>query len=290
MAFLLWFHVATEREFTIDVDYDISYEGIREGLILAQPPPQETTITCRGSGKNLLPLIFSERNWVIDLSAFDAGLVEIELDSRNAPTYDATGVEIVGTAGSPTLQLRLDRKIDKTVPVSATFIYEPRDGYLRVGYEVLQPDSVALTGPESTLEGIDEVLTRPRTFSNIARPIDTEIELDPITAYNVSSNTETCQLQADVQSYEERVFPAIPIADAATPATTVRTLHPPVISIIVGGAHDLLESLRVDQISVEIDSSNIDSFPALCGVTVQIPPGFRLVRSDPDSVLVSIPE
>jgi hypothetical protein len=290
MAFLLWFHVATEREFTIDLEYALEYDGIRDDLTLAQPPPVEATISCRGSGKNLLPLIFSDRIWTINLSAYDAGLVEIDLDARNAPTYDATGIEIVGTADPSRLQLRLDPLSQKTVPIITAIIYEPRNGFLRVGAEELEPDSVILSGPESALAGVREARTRSRTFSSITRPVDTEVELEPMTVYGVTRNVENCRLRADIQPYEERVFPSIPLIDNSFSENAIPRFHPPVVSVVVGGARDLLSTLAANEISITVDSSNVDSLPAYCDLVISVPSGFDLIRSDPDSILMAIPQ
>jgi len=286
MAFLLWFHVATEKEYEINLRYGLAYEGLAEDLIMTSPPPEEVVVRGRGSGKNLLPIIFSQRSWPVDMSSFSDGVAEIELKSQDVPDAGAEGIEFLAIVPETRLQVDLDRKEQKTVPIIADFVYEPREGYLRVSPESFNPDSVRLTGPASTLAGIKDVHTRPRTFSNLSGPIDTEVELEPLTAYNVTRNINECRLHADVQPYEEKAFTSIPVNTSRRNDDNPLELDPDSATVIVGGGRNMLLILNGAQIEVFLDTAKLDTLPARLALIAHVPAGFRAVRVQPDSVLV----
>jgi len=286
MAFLLWFHVATEKEYEIDLRYSLAYEGLADNLIMASPPPEEVVVRGRGSGKNLLPIIFSHRSWPVDLSSFSDGVAEIQLESQDVPDAGTEGIEFLAMVPETRLQVDLDRKEQKTVPIIANFVYEPREGYLRVGPESFSPDSVRLTGPASTLANIKDVHTRPRTFSNLSGPVDTDVELEPLTAYNVTRNIDECRLHADIQPYEEKIFTGIPVSASRRADRKRLEFDPDSVAVTVGGGRNMLLTINNAQIDVFLDTAKLDTLPARLGLITQVPSGFRAVRVQPDSVLV----
>ncbi len=286
MAFLLWFHVATEKEYEVDVRYWLVYDRLTDDLIMASPPPGEVSVRCRGSGKNLLPLLFKERVWHIDLSSYAAGLVEIQPDPQDAPHYNVEGVEFSAIVRQSRIQFDLDRKIQKTVPIAPSFVYQTHEGYLRVGPEAIRPDSVILTGPASTLKDMTQVQTRARTFTNLSGPVDTKVELEPLRVYHVSRDIDECHLFADVQPYAEMTFPRMAVSSSPRSDGDKLQVEPDSVSVLIGGGRQALAALDGTRIQVYLDTAAIDTVPALLGLFVQVPPGFRTVNVQPDSVLV----
>ncbi len=289
MAFLLWFHVATEKVYDVDVRYRLRYTGLADNLILAAPPPDEVAVVCRGSGKNLLPLLFKERDWPIDLSAYGEGLAEITLDARDAPRYDAGEVVFSGIAHEALLQLHIAERQQKTVPVVTANVYQTREGYVRAGPEIISPDSVVLSGPSIVLENINRVLPRPHTFSGLDGPVDTRIDIIPLAGYNVTSSAEDCRVVADVQPYATRTFEFIPVNLIGRSDDSTIQVNPETVSVTVGGAKRLLGKLKPENIRVHLDNTAIDSLPVRLPLIVNVPDEFRAVRVQPASVLIESP-
>ena len=63
MALLLWFHVATNREYDTIIDYTLDYVNLPDSLILAARPAQSIQATAQGSGKLLLRFWWQNRHW-----------------------------------------------------------------------------------------------------------------------------------------------------------------------------------------------------------------------------------
>jgi len=286
MAFLLWFHVVTEREYEVDVRYNLVYEGLADDLILASPPPRDVTVRCRASGKNLLPLLFKERVWHIDLSSYEEGLTEIHPRPQDAPRYDVEEVEFSAIVRQSQIKLYLDRKEEKTVPIISSFFYQTDDGYVRVGPEVLSPDSVFLSGPASVLKNINQVNARRRTFADLTGPVDAKVELEPVTGYQVSRNIDECRLFADVQPYAEKTFTGVPVSTSWRSDGDKLQIEPDSVSVLIGGGRNALNILDSTAVGVYLDTTVIDTVPTLLGLLVEISPGFRTVGVEPDSVLV----
>ena len=294
MAFLLWFHVATEKEHEVNVRYRPIYEGLADSLILGTPPREEIVVRCRGTGKNLLPLLFRDRLWPIDLTDSTQGLAQIELFAYNAPRTDLEGVEFLFIVGLPRLWLDIDRIQHKTVPIVPAFVYEPREGYLRIGPEVIDPDSVVVTGPARVVRDILRIQSRPRTFSDLANPIDTKVELAPLTTFNITRNIDECRLYADVQEYAQKTFAGVPVPAFLNETGDTLHIEPKVVSVLIGGGRQALANLdstliRVYLDSTLIDTTVIDTLLTLVRLSASIPPEVRLLGIEPDSVIIRRP-
>ncbi len=290
MAFLLWFHVATEKEHEVDVRYRLIYESLADSLILATPPPDNIVVRCRGTGKNLLTLLFKERVWPINLTDSTPGPAWIELFAHNTPRLNIANVQFLFIAGLSSFQLDIDRLQRKTVPVVSTSTYEPRQGYLRVGPEVLSPDSAVVTGPSRVVKDIARVQARPRTFSDLTGPVDAKIKLAPFTMFNVTLNTDECRLFADVQQYGEKTIPGVPV-QLPRRGRNMLSAEPRTVTVKIGGGVRVLGAADTTLVTVfpdsaALDALTFDSRPRPVGLFVDIPPEFNLIDIQPDTVHV----
>ena len=289
MALLLWLHVATERTYEIELNYRFELTGLAGDLVLASPPPGDLTVRCRGSGKRLLLLIFRELVWPVNLAPYTRGTAEIQLSVQDAPTADKEDVQFLSLVRNGQIRLEIDRYRQKTVPILLTFTYETREGFVRAGPEVLSPDSVALSGPAGALKTITAVRARPRTFSNLTGPVDATVELERPTAYNVIAGASQCRLYADVQPYAEKTFENIPVDLPRTESGDRLAVDPISVSITVGGGQRALGALISPQVQAGLETAKLNDLPSPCKVAVRLPSGFRVVRVQPDSVLVRLP-
>jgi len=291
MAFLLWFHVATEKEHEVDLRYHLAYEGLADDLILAVPPPEDVMVRCRGTGKRLLTLLFDERLWPVNLADSTPGPVKIELTAHDVPQSEIARVEFLYVVGQPPFWLDIDRLQHKTVPITSTFIYQMQEGYIRVGPETLDPDSVVVTGPARAIKDITNVQTRPRTFADLTEPVDAKTKLAPPTMYNVTINTDECRLYADVQQYDETTLEQVPIYVPRRRNRPLATM-PDKVTVKIGGGERALRNLdstlvRVFVDSLMINTMVIDTLPRPVALYVDLPPEYNLIDVQPDTVFIS---
>jgi len=293
MAFLLWFHVATEREYEVDIRYQLEYENLADDLVLATPPPKNATVRCVGSGKNIIPIIFRDRAWTIDLSREQEGQRKISLLARNAPNFDIQGLDFSFVSRGGEIVLDVDRLAQKAVPINAVVTFEPKAGYIRVGQVEIVPDTVLLTGPASAVAGISSVETRSTTFDNLTGHVDDEIELAPMNIFNVNRDFDKCRIYADVQPLAEKTFVGIPIRANGFTESDSLLIDPANVTVTLGGGRRVLEELDTTLIQVHLDSLMTDTLVSDTGssfvrVFVEVPPVVRDVSVSPDSVFVRL--
>ncbi len=293
MAFLLWFHVATEREYEVDIRYHLEYENLHDSLILATPPPEYATVRCVGSGKNIIPLLFRDRVWTIDLSREQEGQRTRAILAKEAPSFDIQGLDMSFVKQGGDLSLDIDRKGQRKVPVIPQVTLKPRPGYVRVGPLKIVPDSVVLEGPATVLAGITSVRTRPTSFEDLTGQVDNEVELAPLNIYNVTRNVDQCRIYADIQPYGEKVFTGIPIQASGFNGQNELIIQPDTVTVTLGGGRRILEELDSTLIQVYLDSLMTDTLVSDTGMStvqvfVEVPTVIQHVTVSPDSVLVGL--
>jgi hypothetical protein len=195
-------------------------------------------------------------------------------------------VEFSAIVRQSRIELYLDRKAEKAVPIVSSLFYQTDNRYVRVGPEILSPDSALLSGPASVLKNINRVKVRNRTFADLTGPVDKDMELEEVTGYNVSRNIDKCHIFADVQPYAQKSFTGKPVFTSRRSDGDQLTIEPDSVSVLIGGGRTALDLLDSTEVSVYLDTTALDSVPAWLGLVAEIPRGFRTVKFEPDSVLV----
>lgn len=97
LALALWFHLTTEQQFHKQLNVDIEYIGVPDGMTLAKDSQKSAMVELTADGKRLFKILyFEELKLVIDLSDFtSAGAYSIEFNEEHLVIPSGhNGVEI----------------------------------------------------------------------------------------------------------------------------------------------------------------------------------------------------
>lgn len=71
LAFALWFHITTQRQYQRDFTLDIRYLNVPQSLVLTEDSQKTAVVRIRGEGKDLIRAIyFDHLELRVDLSRF----------------------------------------------------------------------------------------------------------------------------------------------------------------------------------------------------------------------------
>lgn len=156
LALLVYLNVYTDRTTTLTVSFPIQLNDIGDTLSLSGPVPAAVQAELRGTGKQLIRVRLSEPMLKISLAGVGRGRFERAVSAADLPVTAADGVEIERVIGPRMLQLQLDRKISRRVPVA------PRvEGALaeNQSFKVTAlPDHMVVRGPEAVVSALDSVV------------------------------------------------------------------------------------------------------------------------------------
>ncbi|HSL84508.1 MAG TPA: CdaR family protein [Thermoanaerobaculia bacterium] len=171
-----------ERQSERVVEASITYDTAEEMTVL--DPVRQIDVRVRGGTQRVRTLNPAMVNVLVELDQTRPGGTPVQLTPENV--YVPEGFEVVSLDPN-TLNLTLDRLITKRLPVEVDLAGEPAAG-ATVGTPVAIPPAVSLRGPETRLENVRLVRTRPvsltrraQTFEEMASvlPPDPLVSVEP---------------------------------------------------------------------------------------------------------------
>ncbi len=281
VAFLLWFHIATEGDaFERVLDVPLQVTGVPEGMVVSQEVPSRALVRFRGQGKRLMTLPWREARVEVDASGIRARDSRV-LDAGDVRYDEGPDLQAVEVVRPQTVTIELDRLADREVPVEVLVTVEPAPGHTLVGVVSAVPGSVRVQGPSAAVRGLERVPTDSLTLARVRGGVQHEVPLRRPDIHNLQLTPLTVTVVAEVQQLGERTFQEVPVRIRG-PQEGRYLAQPRTATVTVSGGVRLLETLTRDQVLLILD---VGSEPP-DGLTpieprVELPPGLTLLRLDP---------
>jgi YbbR domain-containing protein len=195
-ALVLWIFVMGERRHEVSHIIPVTYKGVPEGLIIANQVPGSVEVVVSGPRALLSHLSASEMAIAVDLAGAEAGVTSFKRLEESLRLPSGLAVLRISPAY---VDVKLERVREKQVPVRLVLSGEPAAGY-RVRRVRVIPSRVTLSGAESELRAVSEVLTegvdlagvresfvqtvalshsRPFTMLKDQRSVEVQVAIDP---------------------------------------------------------------------------------------------------------------
>ena len=202
-AVVLWFFVMGESRMEVTHVVPLEYESLPEGLMIANEVPTIVSLMISGPRAlqgNLSPADISLRVDLKDLSAGMTSFKRLE-ESLNIPK----GLKI--TRISPSyVDVKLERVRDRDVPVRVVLTGDPAVGFI-VMMSRATPNKVTVSGAESELKGVSEVVTEGIDLTNVQESFSQTVAISYIGNYTDLKEAKTVEVQVVLQPDPDYVPP-----------------------------------------------------------------------------------
>jgi YbbR domain-containing protein len=190
-AVVLWFFVMGESRMEVNHIVPLEYENLPEGLMIANEVP--TSVAIRISGPRALQVNLSpgDISLGVDLESLSAGVTSFKRleENLNIPS----GLKI--TRISPSyVDVKLENVRDRDVPVRVVLTGEPAQGFLVKSTKV-EPRKVAVSGAESELKGVSEVVTEGIDLTNVQESFSQTVAISYVGNYTDLKEIKTVDVQ-----------------------------------------------------------------------------------------------
>jgi YbbR domain-containing protein len=290
MALLLWFHVATEKVYEYTKSLPVEMSNVPEGLVLAREVPKEVQVKIQGKGKELLKLLLMEKRILrIDIGDFRAGENNYDFKSEEIPMPEDLYLRVEEIESPKSIRINLDRLIEKKVPIRSRITIVPEEGYIASSEVSLQPQEVTISGPRGFLRNITSIETEERVLENVTEVVSDRIVLIPPEGHNVKLSFNDVNFSAGVQKAVGKEITGVPVEIVNLARGRKVEVRPESISVVVFGGEEVVNQLTKDQIKVMADCGNAKrNEEAKLRPQVKLPPLVSLIRTEPDSLVVTI--
>jgi len=194
-AVVLWFFVMGESRMEVTHIAPLEYINLPEGLMIASEVPTSVSIMISGPRALQVNLSPSDISLGVDLKGLSAGVTSFKRleESLNIPT----GLKI--TRISPSyVDVKLERVRDRDVPVRVILVGEPAPGFIIKSSKAL-PEKVTVSGAESELKGISEVVTEGIDVTHVQESFSQIVAISYIGNYTELKGTKTVEAQVVLQ-------------------------------------------------------------------------------------------
>jgi YbbR domain-containing protein len=202
-AVVLWFFVMGESRMEVTHVVPLEYENLSEELMIANEVP--TSVSIRISGPRALQVNLSpdDISLSVDLEKLPAGVTSFKRleESLNIPS----GLKI--TRISPSyVDVKLERIRDRDVPVRVILTGEPELGFMVKSFKTV-PKKVTVSGAESELKGVSEVVTEGIDLTNVQESFSQTVAISYIGNYTDLKGARTVEVQVVMQPDPDYVPP-----------------------------------------------------------------------------------
>lgn len=248
LAVGVWFYVRGEDRPLQIFSVPIELQNIPDDLAIGGDVMESVSVRVRAP-EIVLRNLSSERFLArVDLSGLGPGdqLVRIRPEAMRIPP----GIEIVRI--TPELvPLRIERKVDRVLPVKPRFAGDPAPGYV-VDETRVEPSHVRVEGPESVVRQAREVLTDVLRVTGRDKPIEAEVGLTPDRSGLVVADESQAVVYVDIhERYVTRVIDDV-MVEPSEPNVVAR-LHPLAVSVTLEGSPGALADLSPGDVAAVVD-------------------------------------
>lgn len=212
LALLVYLNVYTDRPATLIVSFPIQIGDLADSLSLSGPVPSAVQAELRGTGKQLIRMRLMEPPVRISLAGVGAGRYERAITSADLPLPPDVEVQVERMVSPRTVELEVDRKGSRRLPVAVRVEGLPAGGVVWTGNLMVEPSFVEVTGPERALAALDSVRLDPVGLGGKRDTLVVEVGADAL--------PDWCAMEP------EQVTVTVPLEPEATRRITLRVEDP----------------------------------------------------------------
>ncbi|MBP5248145.1 MAG: hypothetical protein J6Z31_09870 [Fibrobacter sp.] len=256
-GFALWFYVVSARVTEIDIQVPLVFTRLPESLAIASRPAQKITITVSGTAIDLIRLKTSKEmaaRILVDLHDAQLGLERIILSEENFVAPDFPKVHYLSANQIAALEVEIDTRITRSVPVHLKGSFDAKDGYTIIGVPTPNPDTILISGAREALTRIFEIPTEEVTKQNLETDETFHIPLDfsKLPPY-VTPSDSIAKVPVSVQPLDRKSFGNIPVQLIGQYDRSLYSLEPATATVEVSGGQGVLSKLQKQGIMLLIE-------------------------------------
>jgi hypothetical protein len=161
LALLVYLNVYLDRPAEMTLSFPVQIQDLHGSLSLSGPVPSTVQAQVRGTGKQLLRLRVTEPPIKISLEGVGPGRFARDVSPEDLPLAGYEGVEVLHVIGPGTIDIGIEPKVHRWLPVAPRVEGLTGGGTLRGRMVSVEPERVLVTGPRSAVARLDSVVLQP---------------------------------------------------------------------------------------------------------------------------------
>jgi YbbR domain-containing protein len=284
VAVFLWMFAKGEQTGDREFSIPLVLRNVPQGLTTVERVPETVDVVISGDNKELVKLsLWGEPYAVLDMTEAAADRVfRVSLSPGNVIIPRESGVQVVEVRSPKSLDLEVDQRLERRVPVVPAVDGSLAEGYYVLGASRTVPDSVTIYGPSSVVRSFSSASTEPLSISGRRARVESSRRIEFEGPWNLHAVPREVRVVVDVEGTEVVTLHEVPVEFRHEPGFASVTVEPTVIEIQVAGPAHLARSLRQADVSVLIDARGLPRGIHEILPDVRLPDGLEVVANRPE--------
>lgn len=298
----LWLYVVSLNTFKVELDIPVRLVRLPEMLSIASKPPHSMRATLEGAPFDLLRLRSkvmagdsTAAAIIIDLQDAELGTTRKPISEKNFSAPSFPNIKFIEPDNQLLfLDLDLDTKIERHVPVHSMATFDAATGYLLTDVPKIVPDFISVAGARNVITRIIEIPTDSVTFSSLVHDTTYSIPLDfSQFPAHVSPGDSSVRISVNIQKISKKSYRDIPVQLIGMFDHETFRLDPPSVSVELTGGQGTLDSIAKENIElfVEYNRFQIEDVDSLAPTVKLVLPSnvnrdmsIKAIQLSPDKV------
>ena len=298
----LWLYVVSLNTFKVELDVPVRLVRLPEMLSIASKPPHSMRATLEGEPFDLLRLrnkVLSGDSTaaaiIIDLQDAELGTIRKHISAKNFSAPGFANIKFIEPDNQLLfLDLELDTKIERNVPIHSMASFEAATGYLLTDAPKLNPDFISVAGARNVITRIIEIPTDSVSFNALEHDTTYSIPLDfSQFPAHVSPGDSAINISVNIQKIAKKSYREVPVQLIGLFDHEAFKLEPASVSVEITGGEGILDSIGKDNIElfVEYNRFQIEDVDSLAPTVKLILPSnvnrdmsIKAIQLSPDKV------
>jgi hypothetical protein len=223
-------------------------------------PPEKISIEVRGSGWEIFNLVFFNTTAKVEIDLAKENIRDsIYRINRNdiiKNVFHLTNLQAIDVVPNQII-LYTGSRINKEVAVKSNLTVIPKEGFMLIGDQDIQPPIVTISGNEKALKNIEEWMTSYTIIDKVFQDFNVNIPLLDTLQNIVQLSRNTVNIKGNIQQIAELTFYDIPININGGSLPDNHTISPKFLKIVVRSGIDELDELLPESIEASINFSDL---------------------------------
>jgi len=259
LSVILWFYINLQKEFETIISIPINVSNIQKGKTLLNPVPDQARMKIRSKGKALLMSDFNNEIFLeIDASGFSDS-VNVRLNTDQFINTSDKDLEALTIYQPLEVVVQFDKLLIKKIPIIQNSEFSLMPGYLKTGKFIIDPESLTVSGPESKVKHVDNVVSVKDIQKDLNKDYSANLALVLNDSSSIQYSNKKVRLYQQIARKGITVFKA-PVKIINKPEKTNLLIDPIAVDINVTGPVNELQNISSDDFTATADASKLDRY------------------------------
>ena len=258
----LWLYVVSLNTFKVDIDVPVRLVRLPEMLAIASKPPRTMNVTLEGEPFDLMRLRSRIMRGdttiaaiIVDLQDAELGATRRNINEKNFSAPGFPNIKFIEPDDQRLfIDLDLDTRIERNVPVHSMITFDAATGYLMTDVPKLEPDFITVSGARNVITRIIEIPTDSLSFDTLKSDAKFTVPLDfSQFPAHVAPADSIISISVNIQKLAKKSFRDVPVQLIGMFDKKTFELKPNNVSVEITGGQGTLDSISKEHLELFVE-------------------------------------